>query len=714
MTNDMDEILKTFKIESLEYFDSLSIYINDLKASGKSIDKKTINKILRILHSLKGNSATVGFYEFSKLVHTMEEIFKNIQQGYNVLDNELLNALLVCIISLTQILEGKKPLYNYRECQKLLTVYIDTSIGISFSNTQKEDGENNDSEAGIEKNQINLSDNRYESLAEIRVKASRLNKLMDHTEELLVAQALLSMNHEFRQNFYETLLDFMKNQSKNNKQQLTQVIENIEQLIKMDYEEYLTYENLTQKMSQAIKSIRLMPLHTLTPLARRVVLESSQTLGKNVQLVMDVGDIELDKHILDILRTPFVHMLRNSVSHGIESEKVRRVNGKNVVGTITVSATFQGAFVDIIISDDGQGIDQESVMSTAKSKGFLSENKLSQMSDAEIKEIIFAAGFSTIEDISEVAGRGIGLDVAKRQIEELGGTIGIIHSDKKQGTAFKISLPVSLISIQGLLIQVGQSICAIPIDYIERSIRIKAEDIVSIDNHPVFRSEDLEPVRLRDLSTVLGQRPTRKRTWEKILILHYNSKKLGLIVDDILFEQEFVVRQLPWNVKKIPDINGVVSLPDGSLAIAIDIPNLFSKTTNGQSQNNTKSILNHKKLKILVVDDSLTARTLMKNALQSHGHEVITTVDGKEAWQHLDIEKIDLVVTDIQMPKMDGFELTKKIRQSPKLKNLPVILISNLHNSHDIEKGLAIGADEYIVKGEFESDKLLDAVSRLF
>jgi chemotaxis protein histidine kinase CheA/CheY-like chemotaxis protein len=402
------------------------------------------------------------------------------------------------------------------------------------------------------------------------------------------------------------------------------------------------------------------------------------------------------------------------VAHGIEEPEERRRVGKPAVGQVVVRATTRGAMAGLEVSDDGRGVDPHKIGEEAVRRGLWVADELSRADAKQILDLLFAPGFSTATTTDRVSGRGVGLDVVRRRVDELDGTV-TIGKPTLGGATFVLSVPVSHVSLSGLLVAAGRQTYALPVEHVERTLRVDSRSIESVDGAPIARSDRHEPLRLYWLATLMQ----RKRGVDPLQLtaveVKLNGRRYGLVVDEVIGEEKFVAQRLPPYLKALPGFQGALVLGDGSLALVLDIPELVASLP--KRTDNTMGLAQHTVSRraptVLVVDDSLTSRTLVHNFLKTAGYEVKVAVDGAEAWQAIKSTEVDLVIADVEMPNVDGIELTRRIRADEALNNTPVIIVSSLGSPEDIARGAAAGADDYVVKGEFDQRVLLEAISRL-
>ncbi|HEY6725581.1 MAG TPA: response regulator, partial [Polyangiaceae bacterium] len=463
-----------------------------------------------------------------------------------------------------------------------------------------------------------------------------------------------------------------------------------------------------------IHKIRTVALSTIAPQWRRVVREAAETLGKKVRLTLDVGDTAVDKRVLEHIRDPIVHVLRNAVDHGVEPWQERHLLGKPDAGSVSIVARMSGGGVAIEIRDDGKGSIADEVAKAAVERGIVSKEASERMTSQEKLDLLFLDGFSTAKELSSISGRGVGLAAVREELASVGGTCTLSSAGSGMGTCFRFEVPVSVLATTGLLVKVDGTVYMLPTIYVERALRVNRSEVRSFNGFPVLEGNDPEPI------AVLALRDDDPRIRDvhghlDVVVLDCAGERMALVVDEVLEQQECVTRRLPWNIRRIQGMHGVVVLDDGSLAIALEIGFLLRKrflntaTTPSQAG---RSRLTSTSLRILVVDDSLTQRTLQRNILTSAGYAVEVAVDGVEAWDKLRQKQFDLLLSDIEMPGMDGLELTRRIRTDPLRKGLPIVLVTSRGRESDIQAGAAAGADEYLVKGQFDHDKLLLAVER--
>ncbi len=468
---------------------------------------------------------------------------------------------------------------------------------------------------------------------------------------------------------------------------------------------------VAQVVRDDLRDLRMVPaLQVLEPL-RRTVREVSARLSKQVELFVSGGDVRLDRRILDALKDPLLHLVRNAIDHGIESPEARRAAGKAEKGQLWVRVESRGTRIAVIVEDDGGGLSPAKVRATAIKRGLLTAEAAAKLSDAQAARLIFQPGFSTRDQVTETSGRGVGLDVVLATAQRLQGAVDVTYTEG-QGTRFLIDLPLTLASALGLLVRVGTSVVAVPSDMVERVFRLAPEDVGTVAGRVVARVDDEQLVFLSLAEAVgLPRLPLAldNGKMQTVMLLALGKDRVVFAIDEVAGQQEIVVRALGPHLKGVAHLAGAAVLDDGRLVPVLNAPELL-RAASPTTRSATGEI---RRPRILVCDDSLTTRFAMKSLLEIAGYPVVTASDGEEAWEVLERTPCQLVVSDWQMPRLDGVGLTRRIRSHPTLNRTPVILVTSLDSPEERAEGLEAGADGYLVKREVERGKLLDLVRQL-
>jgi two-component system chemotaxis sensor kinase CheA len=480
-------------------------------------------------------------------------------------------------------------------------------------------------------------------------------------------------------------------------------------------------ESVTERLYTQVRRTRMLPLATLWSPVRLQVRDMARAAGKEVALVLDDGGAEADRQVLDQLREVLLHLLRNAVDHGIETSAQRLAQGKAAEGRLTLCGNVRGDRLVVTLSDDGAGLDLPAIRERALTNRLLADGELAQMTPADLAELIFRPGFSTRTTVSALSGRGVGLDIVRSQVERMHGRVSV-QSTPGVGCIFTISVPLSLTSAQGLLFQADDALYALPIESLERIITVATGSIQMLEGRAML-AVDRRPVPLAHLGDVLhgasAGSKVRSGHADLALLLSIGERRVACLVDMVLGEQELVVQRLPVPLQRVRYFAGATILADGRVAPILDVVDLVRGVLGTRSTIDTGAAAARPKRRprILVVDDSITTRTLEKNILTAAGYEVHLAADGAQALtllQHLfNRGGCDLLLSDVDMPQLNGFELTAQVRQDAALRHLPVVLMTSLDTPADRERGIAAGADAYLVKRGFDQRRLLDLIASL-
>jgi two-component system chemotaxis sensor kinase CheA len=439
-----------------------------------------------------------------------------------------------------------------------------------------------------------------------------------------------------------------------------------------------------------------------------------------VDLVIRGGEVEIDRRILEEMKDPLIHLVRNSIDHGIEKSEERARKKKPPRGTIGMAISPRnGNNVEIVISDDGAGISIDKVRAASLKFGVISPGEAERLTEPEVLSLIYRSGVSTSPIVTDVSGRGLGLAIVREKVEKLGGTISFgTHLDA--GTTFRLILPLTLATFRGVLIRVGEHLFIIPLASVERVVKVDRGEIKTVENRETVQlnGQIVSLVRLAEaLELFQGNGPGNFSDIVQMVVLGSAEKRIAFALDEILNEQEVLVKSLGKQLSRVRNISGATVLGTGQVVPILNASDLMKSALKVATAPVKETVIaeevKEKGKSILVAEDSITARTLLKNILESAGYDVKTAVDGVDAFTVLKMESFDLVVSDVDMPRMSGFELTAKIRADKKFSELPIVLVTALESREDKERGIDVGANAYIVKSSFDQSNLLEVIRRL-
>lgn len=481
----------------------------------------------------------------------------------------------------------------------------------------------------------------------------------------------------------------------------------------------LKVDTLLDDLKQALT----LPFSRLLERFPKMVRDLAHELGKQVDLALEGQDIEIDRRILDQLHDPLLHLLRNAVDHGIETPEERRRAGKPAQGRISVRVRpLEQDRMEIVVADDGRGIDRDKVLEAAKDAGLLDAAQAVSLGQDACLELIFRSGMSTRRAVTDISGRGLGLAIAHERVERLGGALRL-ETRPGHGVSFHMTMPLSFSSFPALAVLAGGRTFLLAKSGVERVLLLEKDETLRIEGREAVPYID-QTLPLVDLAAILGLPMTERAEPDDAsvagsrnshaLVLAAGQNRLALRVEALLGEQEVMVKSLGSQLRRVRNVAGITLLGDGSLAAILHTPDLVASGLSGQIVVERPARMEPPRPRtVLVVEDSVTSRMLLKAVLESSGYRVLTAVDGQEALVRLRGELPDVVVSDVQMPRMDGLELTRRIREDKALAALPVILVTSLDSPADRERGVDAGASAYIVKSSFDQGNLLETVRRL-
>jgi two-component system chemotaxis sensor kinase CheA len=477
---------------------------------------------------------------------------------------------------------------------------------------------------------------------------------------------------------------------------------------------------MTDGLLHDVKEMQLLPFASLLEILPRFARELAREQGKEVELLIQGGEIEVDRRILEEMKDPLIHLLRNAIDHGIEQPAARAGKGRSPHGTITLAIAHKDSGkIEILVADDGAGIDAARVKAAARKLGVVSAEEAERLGEQEAQGLAFQSGVTTNPIITDVSGRGLGLAIVREKAERLGGGVAL-ESHPDSGTAFRITLPLTLATFRGVLVRVGEHAFVIPSINVERVTRVAGKDIRTVENRETIVI-DGSTVSLARLSDMLEM--PRHGTADgpadntQAVVLGLGPARIAFQVDAVLGEQEVLVKTLGRQLVRVRNVAGASVLGTGQVVPVLNVSDLLKSAVKQPAASlapvSAGKPAAAEKHSILVVEDSITSRALLKNILEAAGYAVTTAVDGVDAYTALKTAAFDLVVSDVEMPRMDGFDLTARIRADKRLAELPVVLVTALESRDHRERGIDVGANAYIVKSSFDQSNLLDVIGRL-
>lgn len=771
------ELLEDFKIEAAEHHQAI---VNGLikleKAPDSASSQSDVEIIFREIHSMKGAARAVNLGQIEQLCMGMENVFHEVKKGNlklipAIFDTFLKAAdyleIMIAEIDSKQKTVSENNLSQFKRSFEGFVKKTPPGFGVFHSQPRAENlfsaskpetpiaATLPDKQEEIDPLPVQepLSTEANKPLTElpsklsdketVRVATSKLYDLLRQAEEMVTVKTSLKFQIEqlelisnkfdtWRKKqddwFAESTLLIEEGEShhveeiarqkvyfKKHAEELSRVGVNLEQMQRIVIRS-------VDEMLLDIKKTLLYPFSSLLNIVPKIVRDLGKEYNKDINLQMEGGEIEIDRRILEEMKDPLIHLIRNCIDHGLETKPDRLKGNKPVTGNLTITIRQDNQNIEMLITDDGAGINTEKLINSSIKSGLIKPEDVKGMSKNDVNMLIFSSGVSTSPFITDVSGRGLGMAIVAEKVAGIEGTIEL-ETEQGKGTSFKITLPQTMAAFRGILVRTSDQLFIIPTSAVIKALQIKPSDIRTVGSKKTisFRSETIALVHLREVLNIRHRPAERKQQSAiSVLILQLSQKKIAFIIDEVLGEQEGVVKNFGPQLRHVTNIAGATLLGNGKIVPILNIPELMLSAAN---RSLTTDIEIDRKVdvegaevierNILVAEDSITVRNMLRNFIEAAGFTVKTAVDGMQAFEMIKAEPFDLVVSDVEMPRMNGFELTAQIRQNNKLSDTPVILVTSLDSSDDRQKGLEAGANAYIVKGSFEKSNLIETIQRL-
>jgi len=728
-----------------------------------------IESLMRASHSIKGAARMVDIGAVVRLSHVMEDCFVAAQKGEVRLDSQDIDCLLKGVDMISSIARSDDDVIGRWENEhaeeldglvsslsSILTKSTHNSAALSTDNEEITAGQViavdsvDFDESGLVNEQFAATDVQSQRRSAdmelhtktvgksrvLRVSADRMDRLLGLAGEAVIESRWLHPYLEamLRQKRFQyelvTELDKLKDMLTNlnvggysdfilaGMQQ--KIIEHREQfserLAELEHFDHRS-SNLASRMHHEVIASRMRPFSDGIEGFQRMVRDVARSLCKDAKLEISGLTTQVDRDVLEMIKTPLNHLLRNAVDHGIEMPEERKKAGKSPCGTIRIEAIHRAGMLSVSVTDDGKGVDLDRLRQKILDKGLANKDMVSMMSDVELMDFMFLPGFSTRDDVTEISGRGVGLDVVHDAVKEMRGVVTATSKIGK-GVRFHLQLPLTLSVVRTLLVEIGGECYAFPLSRIDHILKFPKNNVELLEDRQFITWNDkhyglVVASQLFELDQVEYDDDCLS-----IIIISDRQSQYGVIVDRFLGERELAVQVIDSRLGKVQDISVAALLDDGTPTLIIDIDDLVRSIDNLVSggrinkheDNLGRSRRARARKRILVIDDSITVREVQRNLLETYGYEVDVAIDGMDGWNAVRSSNYELVITDVDMPRMNGIELVQLIKQDTKLKDLPVMIVSYKDQEDDRRKGLEAGADYYLTKGSFHDESLRDAV----
>ena len=751
-------IHETFRIEAEEHLNAFSAGLIALEKM-QPMDKhaEIIETMFREIHSLKGAARSVDQKEIESVCHPLESIFSALKRkelSLTALSLDLFYKTIewIKILIADGVLEQTA---TKRIFQRELIIKLKETAAGNFITDERKEYTKTEKILIPETQSLPVIAHEVEvdipisikppTTDTVRIRTSILEPLLLQAEELIQAKKTIqqhtyelqainnwvsewkSESLKYKEHQSVALPSSMQEWKTKNETNLNKLENQLIELAGSMRKDQYILNSLIDSHLKAMKQILMLPVASMVEVFPGMVHKISHEQNKEIKFIVQGSELEIDKRILEELKDPLVHLIRNCIDHGIGTPQERILLNKPAIGNITLSFTaLESGMIGITISDDGKGINRDNLLKAAIKSGALTIEEAEKLDVKEILPLIYQSGVSTSSFITDISGRGLGLSIVHEKVEKLNGKISV-ESEVNKGTTFQIILPMTISTFRGVLVNVDEFQFIIPTLNVERVLKVDAEKIKTVANHQTVEI-DSEILSLADLGAVLGL-PAHKHVWAgnpksehafskqiQIAVLVSGVHRIAFMVDEVIDEQQVLVKSLGKLLIRVKNISSATILGSGKIVPVLHIPDLmksaFKLSETAKVPMSSIPKIDMKK-KILVTDDSITSRALIKNILETAGYQVTTAVDGMDAYTKARSDEFDLVVSDVDMPRLNGFELTAKLRQDKKLSEIPLILITALGSQEDRERGMEVGADAYIIKSNFDQTNLIEIIKKL-
>ena len=687
-------------------------------------DRDRVHALFRVAHTLKGAARAAGVPLVERVCHALESLLADAREGKRALgaqDFELLFGAADALQDTAERLEAGADLTD-----SPLAAVLETLRDEPGATTTRRPGEGREREGGRppapRDGQVRVPTQRVDALlatgAELLVAGGRPRVRAGEVEELRARLARCATDWKRAGRRLRIALESAEAPASDRRVladvggELERLAADAARVSRAASTDAHTLGRTVQEVLDHARGLRMRPFADACEVLPRAVRDLSVTAGKQVELRIDGAEVQADRVVLDGLREALLQMVRNAVDHGIEAPDERVAAGKPRHGTVAVAAGVRGDRLRVTVTDDGRGFDVSAIRDALRRRGMPVP-----ADERDLPRALFEAGLSTRGQVTAVSGRGVGLDVARSAVERIDGRIDVTWAAGRQ-TTFLLDCPLTLASLKALLVSVGSQVVALPLGYVERLRRVRTADVRQVEGRHVLPTAE-GPVPLVALATLLpplGEIPPGEGPLS-VVVIRVGARRLAVVVDEMLEVRELSARPIRAGEPKPRAVRGAALLETGRIALVTDPLALVdsaleSEAASGPAFRDRGPTAPAKRC-VLVVDDSITTRTLESSIVEAAGYEVLTAVDGSDAWRLLQEHACDLVVADIEMPRMDGFALCEAIRGSRRLSALPIVLVTALERPEDRARGLEVGADAYLGKSSFDQQHLLDTIRQL-
>lgn len=708
----LTQLLATFANEANEHLERMTSVLLELESAGEpGRHPELVEVVFRATHSLKGAARAVDQRDVEELCQALEGVFRLWLDGSFEAQREDFDLLQQAMDIVRKLLEGESAADSAEAADCVISLLALCAARTPGGPVPARCGSLDEKATAAQAGPA------FESGESVRIDVSRLQRLFHIAEELVEVKGTFAGQLNDQRAVLASLAR-RRGEAGGAADLLDELARDLDEQYTTARTRHRRLEQLTEALLEGTRQTLMVPCRTLLERFRKVVRDLARDLGKEIRLELSGEEVEMDRRILQRLSDPLNHLARNACDHGIEPPGERVEAGKNPTGTVRLTVRPAGREqVEVIVEDDGRGIAGEAVRQLAVKQGVLTSAQAENLADEEAVRLVFASGLSTSRLISQISGRGLGMAIVEESVVMLGGAV-TLDSKPGKGTAVRLELPVSLATFSGVLVEAEGERFVIPAIATKRVVKLPACELRTVEGSQTAQL-DGRTVGVVRLASTLGLAATLRTDGEEenvnLVVLGAGQQQAAFIVDRVWGQSEGVSRGLGPQLARVRNVTGAINLPTGELVLVLHAQDLLRSAVSGMPQPVAAagSDIENKPVKVLVVDDSVTSRLLLKNVLEASGYYVTTAVDGAEALATLRTGDFDLLVSDVEMPRMDGFELTSRVRMDRRLAALPTVLVTALESREDRERGIEAGADAYIGKSGFDNRNLLDVIRRL-
>jgi chemotaxis protein histidine kinase CheA/ActR/RegA family two-component response regulator len=698
-----EDMLGAFLDECVERTEALSERLLALEQRGA--ERELVDEIFRDLHTLKGSSGFAGLTKMNRVAHRAEDLVGELRDGKRKLDRPLVSVLLETLDVLRAILSRARERRSIDvDVSPLLARLSEPSLA------EKPGPERAAPEAPRAPETAKSAGGSAQGT--LRIEFEKVDRLLNLVGEIVLARGRLHSASELQEGVLHEVAQLRKRllvPGERPDDSLADELERTERVLRDNFRDLdagLGGLGLAVgQLRDTVMKLRMVPIARLFGKYQRTVRELSHRLGKEVTVELKGAETELDKVLVERLEDPMLHLVRNAVDHGIEAPDARRAAGKPPVGRLLLDAGQRGGQIFVRVSDDGRGLDPARLKAKAVERGLLSERDAAGLSERDAYELIFHPGFSTADRLSDVSGRGVGMDVVRSTIAALKGTIEI-DSELGRGTTFELSLPLTLAISQVLTARVGGEVVAIPLDAVVNAQNLAPGELETVAAGTCLRQGD-ELVPALDLATALGVTGVSlgQGAERSAVVVAIGASKVALLVQQVLGRHEIVVKSLGPMLTRAPCVAGAALIGD-RMVLVLDLSDVLARDRGGGTRPTAARPSFRARGRVLIAEDSDVLRESIRRELESAGFEVSAARDGQEALELATASRFDALCTDVMMPRLDGYELTRRLRQTPGYAEVPIVMVTSKEARLDTLRGLDAGADAYLKK-PVDADELI-------